>query len=992
MNERNPSDMNHGRGVTAVLGPTNTGKTHLAIERMLGHESGMIGLPLRLLAREVYDKVCAQTGPANVALITGEEKILPNTPKYYVCTVEAMPRDIDVAFVAIDEIQLAADLERGHVFTRHLLHARGSQETLLLGASTMQDVITALLPDANIISRPRLSHLSYAGQKKLSRLPRRSAIVTFTANDLYATAELVRRQRGGAAVVLGALSPKIRNAQVELYQNGEVDFLVATDAIGMGLNLDVDHVAFAAVHKFDGRQRRELTNAEIGQIAGRAGRHINDGTFGVTASVPPFDQARITALEEHNFEPVKLLQWRSGSLDFASIARLLESLKSRPQNPSLARGGEVDDLRALESLAKDETIQTLAAGPAAVGRLWEVCQIPDYRKISASDHAGLVTDIYKHLMSDSGHICTDWFAEQVRSADNTEGDIDALANRISHIRTWTFVSHRPDWLDDAAHWQERTRAIEDKLSDALHERLTQRFVDRRTSVLMKRLRDKDTLNAEIEADGSVFVERHFVGRVEGFHFTPDSKDAGIHGKAARHAAARVMSEELSERAQRLVAAGDDAFSLSRDGLISWEGAAVARLEAGEQPLRPSLAIISDEHLAAPDNERINKRLSDWLSATIAERLKQVVDLNGAEDVSGLARGVAFRIIENFGIVKREDIADDIRQLDQEARGQLRRYGVRFGAFNIFIPSLLKPAASDLLILLWTMNRGKETGIDVANLPEPPREGLTSASADPAIPEAFYRVAGFHLCGRRVVRIDMLERLADMIRPLVAWREGQKREADSKAPAATKPEQAAVEEPTEQADAASPEAKTEQEPEQGEAPAESAPEGDTTADSTPEGATGDGGFRVTADMMSIVGCSGEEFASVLSELGFRRERKPLEAAKADGAAPAEAEQAAASDGNGEDTEEKFDEIWRPKRRKRHDAGGRGRAKGTRGSGKKDGRGPNRKGKNNHKRGTSAPRGAGKTAPRQRAKAIDPDSPFAALQGLKKELETRGKDGS
>ena len=969
MIDQSPRAANRGRGVTAVLGPTNTGKTHLAIERMLGHESGMIGLPLRLLAREVYDRICVQSGAANVALITGEEKILPKSPRYYVCTVEAMPRDIDVAFVAIDEIQLAADLDRGHVFTRHLLHARGTQETLLLGASTMKDVISALLPDANIISRPRLSRLTYAGQKKISRLPRRSAIVTFTASDVYATAELVRRQRGGAAVVLGALSPKTRNAQVALYQNGEVDFLIATDAIGMGLNLDIDHVAFASAHKYDGRQQRELTNAEIGQISGRAGRHTNDGTFGVTASVPPFDPERITALEDHVFEPVKLLQWRSGSLDFGSIEHLLESLKQRPDDPRLARGGVVDDMRALETASKDERIQALARAPAAVGRLWEVCQIPDYRKISTSDHANLVAEVYMHLMSDTGLIDTDWFAEQVRRADNAEGDIDALANRISHIRTWTFVSHRSQWLDDPMHWQERTRAIEDKLSDALHERLTERFVDRRTSVLMKRLRDKDALNAEIEADGSVFVERHFVGRVEGFHFTPDTKDAGINGKAARHAAARVMSEELSERAQRLIAAEDSAISLTRDGQIMWEDAPVARLSAGELPLRPMLSIIADDHLATADSERIEGRLSNWLSAVISERIKALDELSRADDISGLARGVAFRIVENFGFVKRDDIADDVRQLDQEARGQLRRYGVRFGAFNIFIPTLLKPAASDLVILLWVLARGNEAKIDASSMPEPPREGLTSASANPAIPEAFYRVAGFHLCGKRVVRVDMLERLADMIRPLVAWRKNRKTpekpqvEADNSSEAAAVPPETPQDATKDEAAVAETEAK-------------------------PEGATGDGGFRVTPDMMSIVGCSGEEFASVLTELGFQVKRKPIEIATAEAATSEQSSELSPAD-SGTPTEQQFDEIWRPKRRKPTGGKRPARAKGDRSGNSGDKQRGRAKRKQSGQAGKGHPR-SGSSAARRPAKKIDPDSPFAALQGLKKDLESRAKD--
>ena len=969
-------DDDRGRGVTAVLGPTNTGKTHLAIERMLGHESGMIGLPLRLLAREVYDKVVARAGAANAALITGEEKILPPSPRYYVCTVEAMPRDIDVSFLAVDEIQLAADLERGHVFTRHLLHARGKTETLLLGAATMKGAIADLLPGANTISRPRLSRLAYAGQKKISRLPRRSAVVTFAANEVYAIAELVRRQRGGAAVVLGALSPKTRNAQVALYQNGDVDFLIATDAIGMGLNLDVDHIAFASLHKFDGEDHRELTNAEISQVAGRAGRHTNDGTFGVTAAVEPFQQARVSALEAHEFEPVKVLQWRSGNLDFASLEGLMESLRAKPQEKRLTRGRMVDDLIALESVSKDEEVKALAKSPAAVRRLWDVCQIPDYRKISSTDHAELVTQLYGHLMSDAGVIPEDWFTEQVRQAENTEGGIDTLANRISHIRTWTFVAHRSDWLADPGHWQERTRAIEDKLSDALHERLMQRFVDRRTSVLMKRLRDKDSLNAVIEADGSVHVERHFVGRLEGLRFTPDTNASGVHGKAARHAAAKVMAEELGERTRRLVEAKSTDFELTRSGQIMWEGAAVACIEAGESVLKPELAILADEHLSAADRDRIEGKLSEWLKATIDERLQPLVELSRAEDITGLARGVAFQLVENLGVLKRDDAVEDIRQLDQDARGQLRRYGVRFGAFNIFIPVLLKPAASDLVLLLWSLHNGARMGIGAGDLPAPPREGLTSVSADPKLPEAYYRAAGYHHCGKRVVRIDMLERLADLIRPLVAWRSEKK------------PAKTGV--PTDEGKAPDP-------AENGESGEKPTAGEDALA---PAGATGDGGFRVTPDMMSIIGCSGEEFASVLKELGFRCERRPLpasgpenpsqEATDAGGqeepASGPEAKGETRADGPG------MDEIWRPRRKSsRHGA--------RRGRGRKPGAAtakPGRDGKSRGKAAQKAPRkGAGpgrakKAAKARRSEAIDPDSPFAALKDLKRDLETRVKD--
>src|SRR5262245_20572255 len=542
------------RNVTAVLGPTNTGKTHLAIERMLGHQSGLIGLPLRLLAREVYDKIVARTGADAVALVTGEEKIKPERPRYYVCTVEAMPRGVDVDFLAIDEVQLAADPERGHVFTDRLLHARGREETLLLGAQTMRQTIAELIPGANFISRPRLSKLTYAGEKKITRLPARTAVVAFSASEVYAIAELMRRQRGGAAVVLGALSPRTRNAQVALYQSGDVDFLVATDAIGMGLNLDVDHVAFAGVRKYDGQVHRELTPAELAQIAGRAGRHMNDGTFGVTGTVQGFASDLVERLETHTFDNVKSLQWRSRDLDFRSLDQLRDSLRRVPDEPRLARARIADDTAALESVSADPAVAAMATNPEAVARLWDVCQVPDYRKISSQDHADLVATLYKFLMGPSGRIPVDWFANQVAFADRTDGDIDTLANRIAHIRTWTFVSNRGDWLDDPEHWQGRTRAIEDTLSDALHECLTQRFIDRRTSALMRGLKEKDGLVADIAQDGAVQVENHYVGRLQGFRFFPDTQAEGIHGKAARTAAAQVLAKELAMRARRVSAA------------------------------------------------------------------------------------------------------------------------------------------------------------------------------------------------------------------------------------------------------------------------------------------------------------------------------------------------------------------------------------------------------------------------------------------------------
>jgi ATP-dependent RNA helicase SUPV3L1/SUV3 len=825
------------RNVTAVLGPTNTGKTHLAIERMLGHESGMIGLPLRLLAREVYDKIAARIGADKVALITGEEKIRPERARYWVSTVEAMPRDVDVDFLAIDEIQLAGDPERGHVFTDRLLHSRGRKETLLLGAQTMREAIQDLIPGANFISRPRLSRLTYAGEKKITRLPGRSAVVAFSANEVYAIAELIRRQRGGTAVVLGALSPRTRNAQVALYQSGDVDFLVATDAVGMGLNLDVDHVAFSANRKFDGQNFRNLTAGEIGQIAGRAGRHMNDGTFGVTGNCEPFDADLIERLETHNFDNVRVLQWRNRRLDFSTLDRLRDSLRELPNEQRLARARMADDVLALEALSNDRDIAGYASNQAAVQRLWEVCQVPDYRKISSQNHAELIGSLYSYLMGPEGRVPEDWFAKQVAFADRTDGDIDTLANRIAHIRTWTFVANRADWLKDPAHWQGRTRAIEDSLSDALHECLTQRFVDRRTSALMKGLRDKEELTAEIGEDGAIRVENHYVGSLKGFRFSPETQAEGIHGKAARSAAAQVLSRELGMRARRVAAAKTEAFKLSRNARVLWRDEEIAVLESAEDPLKPQIGLLADEHLSGPDREKVQARLEAWRDEVIADRLKPLVDISKAEDLTGLARGIAFRLTESFGMLKRELIADMMKSLDQEARAQLRKYGVRFGAFNIYFPALLKPAPAELAVTLWALKHAPAHGASVDNLPELPRAGLTSAAVQETTPESLYRAYGFHVCGPRAVRLDILERLADLIRPLLAWR--------------------------------------------------SNPESPV---SPPKGSTGDGGFIVTPEMMSILGCSPDELSNVLKALGFRLDRKtiakPVEPAKAE-AAPSEA---------------------------------------------------------------------------------------------------------
>jgi len=806
-----------GAGVTAVLGPTNTGKTHLAIERMLAHSSGMIGLPLRLLAREVYNKAVDRAGADSVALITGEEKIKPPNPRYWVCTVEAMPRDLDVAFLAVDEIQLGADLDRGHVFTERILNARAREETLVLGAATMRPMVEKLLSGAHIISRPRLSMLTYAGEKKLTRLPRRSAIVVFSAEEVYAIAELIRRQSGGAAVVLGALSPRTRNAQVALYQSGDVDYLVATDAIGMGLNLDVDHVAFASDRKFDGYQFRKLNPAELAQIAGRAGRATRDGTFGTTGRCDPFGPELAQALESHSFEPVRMLQWRNSSLEFSSLGALQASLAMVPQEQGLTRAPVGEDILVLEHAARDEAVRDTARDRAAIERLWDVCQVPDYRKIAPATHAELVVTLYGFLMRE-GNIPTDWFARQVDQADRTEGDIDTLSNRIAHVRTWTFVANRPDWLADPEHWQGVARTVEDKLSDALHERLVERFVDRRTSVLMRRLRENTMLETEIGKSGEVIVEGHSIGRLDGFMFAPEVSAGGTETRALNAAAQKALAGEIEARATRLSQAANDQIVLAHDGTIRWTGDAVGRLVAGDDALRPRVRILADEHLTGPAHELVQTRLDLWLKTHIERQLAPLFSLAAADDVTGMARGVAFQLVEALGVQERQRVSEEVKSLDQPARASLRKYGVRFGAYHIYLPVLLKPAPRALATQLWALKHEAPDAKGVAELLHLAASGRTSIPVDAETPKPLYRAAGYRVCGDRAVRVDILERLADLIRPALSWREG--------------------------------------------APGPK-----------PEGTVDGRSFTVTGAMTSLAGASGDDFASILRALGYRMERRP-----------------------------------------------------------------------------------------------------------------------
>jgi len=780
----------------------------------------MIGLPLRLLAREVYLRVVAKVGPEKVALVTGEEKIKPDRPRYWICTIEAMPRDLDVAFVAIDEIQLAADMDRGHVFTDRLLYVRGREETLLIGSSTVLPLVQSLIPNVHTTTRPRLSQLSFAGEKRLSRLPRRTAIVAFSAEEVYAIAELIRRQRGGAAVVLGALSPRTRNAQVEMYQAGDVDYLVATDAVGMGLNLDVDHVAFAANWKYDGTRFRKLTPAEMGQIAGRAGRHLSDGTFGSTGRCPPFEAELVERLESHDFDPLRILQWRNPDLSFGSLEGLQASLDEHPRESGLTRAPMGEDQQALEILMKEEDIRDMARSAATVRRLWDTCGVPDYRKVHPQVHADLVAQLYRFLMKGmAGRIPDTWFAEQVAMIDRTDGDIDTLSRRIAQGRTWTFVANRPDWLRDPEHWQGETRRVEDRLSDALHERLASRFVDRRTSVLMRRLRENTMLEAQITADGDVTVEGQHVGHLHGFLFVPDASAEGHEAKTLRSAAEKALAGEIEGRAERFAATADSTLVLAHDGTIRWTGAPVAKLTPGEKLFAPQIRLLADDSLTGAHREKVEARLDAWLKAYIVRLLGPLMEIETAADLTGLAKGIGYQVVEALGVLERSKVAHEMRSLDQDGRGALRRHGVRFGAYHIFLPALLKPAPRTLAAQLWALRNG---GLDQRGLDEIAHlagSGRTSIKVDREIAKGLYRAAGFRVSGERAVRVDILERLADLIRPAIAYRPG------------------------------------------------------TTPGAPPDGTADGDGFVATVGMTSLVGCSGEDFASILKSLGYNAEARP-----------------------------------------------------------------------------------------------------------------------
>ncbi|MCC6006744.1 MAG: hypothetical protein JJU40_03605 [Rhodobacteraceae bacterium] len=1020
--------------ITAVLGPTNTGKTHYAIERMLAHRTGVIGLPLRLLAREVYDRMVAMRGPSVVALVTGEERIVPERAAYWVCTVEAMPLEIGADFVAVDEIQLCADPERGHVFTDRLLAARGLRETLFLGSDTMRPVIAGLVPGVRFLRRERFSELTHTGVRKISRLRPRTAIVGFSVEEVYAIAELIRRQKGGAAVVMGALSPRTRNAQVAMYQNGDVDYLVATDAIGMGLNLDITHVAFSSVAKFDGRRFRHLHANELSQIAGRAGRHLSAGTFGTTADAAALDPETVDAIEQHRFAPVRRLQWRNRDLRFGSVEALIDSLEVSTEDPYLSRTREADDLAALKALADLGEVRGRIAAAPDVRLLWEVCQIPDFRNISPGEHASLLTRIFGFL-HDAGSVPEDWIASQIRRIDRTEGDIDTLSKRLAYIRTWTFIAQRRGWLEQENHWRAETRAVEDRLSDALHTRLTQRFVDRRTSVLMRRLKQKEGLVAEVNDKGEVSIEGEFVGRMEGFRFRQDRSDSTGEARAIRSASVQALRPQFVLRAERLYNAPDTEMDITEQGGLMWCSDAVGRLAPGTDALSPKVQAFVDEEAGSDVAERVQRRMQHFVDRRIAALFEPLTALRDDPALSGLARGFAFRLVEALGVLPRDSVSEEVRSLDQEARGALRRHGVRFGQFTIFMPPLLKPAPTRLRLVLWGLCAGLE------EFPSAPPPGLVTVPMEPGLPEGYHGQAGYRPAGARAIRIDMLERLADMLRARDS-RAGFEASAEmlsitgmtleqfadlmqglgyaaergerprARPPAAPSPNEAAADAGEETAvgaaPAGAPEAGTETAPEVGAEPTPEAPSPDT-AETVATTSPRAGSLPPVESLAETT--PGEQMAA---------DAPPGDAQAPQGGSAPEGETAPeGGDAAATETEIFYTFTWAPRRRRedrpRRPAEGEGGRRATSGEGGRrpaegeGGRRPPRDRKPARTEGADnarPPRGKGGKPPRRgprdesasgprvhtarpprTEKPVDPDNPFAALLALKDRLDDK-----
>ncbi len=737
--------------ITAVLGPTNTGKTFLAIDTMLSFDSGMIGFPLRLLAREVYDKVIKKIDASKVALITGEEKIIPLNAKYFLCTVESMPVDKILDFVGIDEIQMCSDNERGHIFTERLLNLRGEKLTMLMGSNTIKKIIKNLDDDIEFVNKDRFSKLSFSGYKKISRIERKSAVIAFSTEEVYAIAELIRRQKGGAAIVMGSLSPKTRNAQVNLYQSGDVDYLVATDAIGMGINMDLNHIYFSNIKKFDGKKIRRLKINEIGQIAGRAGRYLNDGNFGVTGNCEEINPEEIEFLENHKFPEIQSIYWRNSKLNFNNKIGLINSLDERPNKEWLKRIGECEDEKVLKYFLKEKG-DKIEDKSETLKILWECCQIPDFVKKTYGHHIEVVDRVFNFLISYEKKIPNHYMKKQLSFLDNLDGNVDSISNRISNVRTWSYVSNKSNWVENQDFWIARTKDLEDKLSDKLHEELTKTFIDKRASVLAKGLKQDIEFKTEIINNKNVLINSQYIGELRGLKLNLDLKvdalDADI--KSLKKAARQNVTPEIIDRISQIVETG--LVELKEDFKIYWRNEAIAKLVPGSDYLNPKINLIIDEMIEKEDKNKLSEFLNKWVEKKITTELNNLIELKNIKDQNPELRALAYRLYENNGVIKRSSISDYLNKLNQSDRGKLRKLGVKFGRYHIFLFKLFKPSSVSLRILLWKCYNNKF--LDFA----PPTFGLNFLDRMGTANKEFMLLCGFEKFNDLFVRIDILERL------------------------------------------------------------------------------------------------------------------------------------------------------------------------------------------------------------------------------------------
>ena len=738
--------------ITAVLGPTNTGKTHLAIDTMLSFDSGMIGFPLRLLAREVYDKVIKKTNIDKVALITGEEKIIPNNAKYYLCTVESMPIEKYLDFVGVDEIQMCADHERGHIFTDRLLNLRGSKLTMFMGSNTIKNIISKLDDDIEFINRNRLSKLSYDGHKKISRINRKTAIIAFSAEEVYAIAELIRRQKGGAAIVMGSLSPKTRNAQVELYQSGDVDFLVATDAIGMGINMDLDHIYFSNLKKFDGKKLRKLNLAEIGQIAGRAGRYLNDGSFGITGECKEINAEEVDLLENHKFEEIQTLFWRNSDLNFNNPSSLLKSLDNKPTEKWLKKIYECEDEKALKFFLRDKNLENIEFNKEKLTLLWECCQIPDFVKKTYGNHYEVIGSVFKYLSSKKGKITDDYMRLQLMKLDKLEGNVDSLSNRIANVRTWSYVSNKNNWIENQRYWIEKTKLLEDKLSDRLHEELTKTFIDKRASVLARGLKQDMEFDTKILENNDVMIDDQFIGKINGLKLELDLKKEALETdiKSLKKAARQNVGPELEKRIQTIIETG--LIELHDDFKIYWKKSQIAKLSSGKDYLNPKIDLLVDDIIDQTQRKKLIIFLDKWLQNKINTILKSLVDLKDLKEKNSSIKALAYQLYENNGVLKRDQVSEYLKDLGQNERKVLRDLGVKFGRYHVFLHQLIKPEAVSLRTLLWKNYYQKDFNL------KPPKFGLNFLDNYKIKDKNFMLLCGFEKFDNYYVRIDILERL------------------------------------------------------------------------------------------------------------------------------------------------------------------------------------------------------------------------------------------